>query len=68
MQHYAASTCKSISDTPEALAMWRDTVPELALKYGFLMSAVLSVTALHLAILNPSEVVPGLSKIVTNSY
>jgi hypothetical protein len=35
--------------------MWRDTVSQLAFTYDFLLSAVLSVTALHLASLNPSE-------------
>ena len=50
MHHFAVSAHSLIAPTSEAIAVWRDLVPQLAFEYGFLLHGVLAVSALHLSL------------------
>jgi len=52
---FTISTCEAISDSPAEVHLWREVVPQLALSYDFLLCGLLSITSLHLALLNPSN-------------
>jgi hypothetical protein len=56
MHHFAISTSSSISNSAAETRLMRDIVPALAFEHDFLLSGILAVTALHLAILQPSAI------------
>ena len=53
LHHYTSTTFKTIDDRVCNLDLWQKTVPRLALGYPFLMHILLSVSAAHLAYLQP---------------
>ena len=53
LHHYTSSTFKTIDDRSCNLDVWQKTVPRLALEYPFLMHILVSVSASHLAFLQP---------------
>jgi hypothetical protein len=55
LQHYRTSTSETIATDADDVVLWKHTVVELASDHGFLMSGILSLTALHLAHLQPER-------------
>ncbi|KAI9812942.1 MAG: hypothetical protein M1827_004460 [Pycnora praestabilis] len=58
MNHYALIACETISDSPASLEVWRDHVPNLAFRHAYLLHGLLAVSALHLALTQPSSSKP----------
>jgi hypothetical protein len=56
LHHFVMFTCETISDSKSSIVAWREIIPALAFEHDFLLSTLLAVTALHLAIIHPSEV------------
>lgn len=55
VHHYTTSTYKTISRDEKDTYIWRDAVFEDGLEFAFVLDAVLALTALHKAFLNPRE-------------
>ena len=55
MHHYTLKTSVTISATEGLEDIWKDLVPQLALKHDYLMHSLLAVTALHRAISSPVQ-------------
>jgi hypothetical protein len=53
LHHFTTQTCKTLSNRPEIGELWQVEVIRIALQYGFLMRAILALSALHLAHLKP---------------
>jgi hypothetical protein len=53
--HWSKSTSNTITRDPELKVMWRDEVPRIGLSHGYVLQAMLSLSALHLALLNPHK-------------
>ena len=54
-RHYISSTSASLSDSPIIQALWRNEVTKEALPYDFLLHAIVSLSAAHMAQLNPER-------------
>jgi len=55
MHHYTAITSKTFSDSKAEEFAWQVDVPSIAYDAGYLMDAILAVSALHLRALNPTD-------------
>ncbi|KAI1936209.1 hypothetical protein LOZ66_004666 [Ophidiomyces ophidiicola] len=55
MRHYTAFTSLSLSEDGRKRMIWQFTIPQQAQSFPFLMDNLLSLAALHLAYLRPSE-------------
>ena len=55
MHHYTALTSKTFSDSKAEEFAWQVDVPTIAYDAGYLMDAILAVSALHLRALNPTD-------------
>jgi len=55
MHHYTAVTSKTFSDSKAEEFAWQVDVPAIAYEAGYLMDAILAVSALHLRALNPMD-------------
>ncbi|KAI1495765.1 hypothetical protein F5X99DRAFT_422648 [Biscogniauxia marginata] len=60
-QHFVKSTAGSHSDDDASRIVWSETVPDLAVRYPYLMHELLAVAAIHRGHTHPEEV--GLQKI-----
>ena len=55
LHNFSTSTCYTLSNNPTIRALWRLTVPKIALMYDFVMRGLLAVSALHLAHFKPER-------------
>jgi hypothetical protein len=55
LHHWTTSTSLNIFNSPESSAFWQVMFPNIAFKHPFVMHAILSLAALHLAYINRSE-------------
>ncbi|KAL4896138.1 hypothetical protein BDV59DRAFT_128400 [Aspergillus ambiguus] len=55
LHHYTTSTCYTLSRAPAVQAIWRDEAPRVGFTMPFVLHALLAISALHLARLNPSR-------------
>ena len=53
--HYISFTSASLSDSPMIQALWRNEVTKEALPYDFLLHAIVSLSAAHMAHLDPQR-------------
>ena len=53
--HYNMSTCPGILHIDEDIFPWVTSIPQLAQQFPFIMHAILSISALHLAFLKPMD-------------
>lgn len=53
LHHYTASTSLTFSSTPQAMEVWQDRVPRLAMHADYVLQALLAVSALHLSQIRP---------------
>ncbi|KAL7619407.1 hypothetical protein AAE478_009946 [Parahypoxylon ruwenzoriense] len=53
MHHWTLSTCYTLGDGPMLCSFWRENIVQIGLRCDFVMRSILSVTALHLAYLDP---------------
>lgn len=53
LHHYTASTSLTFSSTPQAVVVWQDRVPRLALNADYVLQTLLAVSSLHLSQLRP---------------
>ena len=49
MYHYATTVCDIVGVREDLVHLWRDHIPQQAIKHPFLMHGILALTALHLA-------------------
>ncbi|KAF2436833.1 hypothetical protein EJ08DRAFT_4349 [Tothia fuscella] len=55
MAHWTIATCQTLHRQPHVATLFQKTAPELALELPSMMHMMLSLSALHLAYLRPSE-------------
>ncbi|CAG8971067.1 hypothetical protein HYALB_00009667 [Hymenoscyphus albidus] len=55
MHHYTARTAYTFADTDDATLAWQEAVPSIAYNAGYLMDAILAVSALHLRLIEPND-------------
>ena len=55
MYHYATTVCDIVGVREDLIHLWRDYIPQQAIKHPFLMHGILALAALHLAYLQPSS-------------
>ena len=56
LHHWTIVTSHSIlPGVPAVLRLWRDVFPEIAYNYAYMMHALISLSALHMAYLHPSN-------------
>jgi hypothetical protein len=55
MYHYATTVCDIVGVREDLIYLWRDYIPQQAIKHPFLMHGILALAALHLAYLQPSS-------------
>lgn len=55
MYHYATTVCEIVGVREDLIHLWRDYIPQQAIKHPFLMHGILALAALHLAYLRPSS-------------
>ena len=55
MYHYATTVCDIVGVREDLIHLWRDHIPQQAIKHPFLMHGILALAALHLAYLRPSS-------------
>ena len=55
MYHYATTVCDIVGVREDLIHIWRDYIPQQAIKHPFLMHGILALAALHLAYLQPSS-------------
>jgi len=55
MYHYATTVCDIVGVREDLIHIWRDYVPQQAIKHPFLMHGILALAALHLAYLRPGS-------------
>lgn len=53
LHHYTASTSLTFSSTVQAIEVWQDRVPRLAMNADYVLQALLAVSALHLSQIRP---------------
>ena len=53
--HYKVTTCPGILHIDEDIFPWLTSIPQLAQQFPFIMHAILSISALHLAFLKPMD-------------
>ena len=53
--HYKMTTCPGILHIDEDIFPWLTSIPQLAQQFPFIMHAILSISALHLAFLKPMD-------------
>lgn len=53
--HYRMTTCPGILHIDEDIFPWLTSIPQLAQQFPFIMHAILSISALHLAFLKPMD-------------
>ncbi|KAI8959094.1 hypothetical protein F5Y11DRAFT_16230 [Daldinia sp. FL1419] len=54
-QHFAKATAIAQADDSASIAVWRETIPDLATQYPFLLHEILAVAALHLKSATPEH-------------
>ena len=54
LHNYSTSTCYTLSRHPVLQTVWRINVPQIAFSFGFVMDAMLAMSALHLAFSKPA--------------
>jgi hypothetical protein len=57
MHHWSLVTCLTFGSSAK-VHLWQTAFPDLAFKHAFLMHGMLSLTALHIAYLNPTNTHP----------
>lgn len=55
MYHYATTVCDIVGVREDLIHLWRDYIPQQAIKHPFLMHGILALAALHLAHHRPSS-------------
>jgi hypothetical protein len=55
MHHFTTHTWLTLATDENTRQMWHDIVPQLAYQHEFLMHALLTCTALHMAYLSPDQ-------------
>ncbi|KAL5335783.1 hypothetical protein BJX70DRAFT_401210 [Aspergillus crustosus] len=57
LHHYSTLTCKSLVREGDARSLyrWQSILPSIAIGHGFVLDSLLSLSALHLAHLQPSQ-------------
>lgn len=62
MYHYAMTVCDIVGVRENLVHIWRDYIPQQAVKHPFLMHGILALAALHLAYLRPDSSVEHLQR------
>ena len=55
MRHFVTDTYVTCSCVPSIRDLWQTTIPKMASDHPFMMHSLLSISALHLAFLNPTK-------------
>lgn len=55
LHHFLTMTAGTFAHRPDLQEMWKNQIPKLAMKQKFLMHLLFSVTALHMASLDPEK-------------
>jgi hypothetical protein len=55
LHHWSLTTSVSIISTPSLDHYWQTLIPQVAFRHSYVMHSILSLTALHIAYLNPLQ-------------